>query len=431
MRYIAIFWVLGVGVVSAFNEWCPVEPEKKSKEKHVAEYKGEKIYFCCSSCVDEFLAAPEIYVANLPEKLRLAVGGEKGDRNSPDTIGTAVDRGRLLVISPYAGSETVSDVAAVAGVFYVVVLGGAFFSRKNEKRKRRFLKVGLSPFVAMCFVVAAVAADSLGARRELRKYQHKYEDLVIRDTLHFASYYEYGTPLRVERPQNVSGSNRLSPVYYRGNDERSPELFNRGFYRTATMSLSLVDEAGQEVQAGDRVDGDLYLKLLVERGKNTPDYFFSDSLMGKMFLTASSEPLIGGNGEVSDRVSFDAIQPNYVFEAKYPLTISGDGGVDSSVYVREDRLHAKKTKLGSRVHYAIHVDLKMDGDILSDQSLIWMGSIYRTRRLRSWKIPADEWLGTTPIPELPEPHDEKSSKLLGVDEQENGTPNKKSDDTGR
>ncbi len=53
-------------VAAAEQTTCPVMGGGINKAIFV-EYKGKKVYFCCSPCKDKFEAAPEQYVAKLPQ----------------------------------------------------------------------------------------------------------------------------------------------------------------------------------------------------------------------------------------------------------------------------------------------------------------------------------------------------------------------------
>jgi YHS domain-containing protein len=46
---------------------CPVMDGNKINPDVFVEYKGIKVYFCCSSCKAKFEADPEKYTANLPQ----------------------------------------------------------------------------------------------------------------------------------------------------------------------------------------------------------------------------------------------------------------------------------------------------------------------------------------------------------------------------
>lgn len=45
---------------------CPVTGDKIDKNVFV-EYKGKKVYFCCSMCVAQFNKNPEKYISKLPQ----------------------------------------------------------------------------------------------------------------------------------------------------------------------------------------------------------------------------------------------------------------------------------------------------------------------------------------------------------------------------
>jgi YHS domain-containing protein len=45
---------------------CPVMAGPINKEIFT-EYKGKKVYFCCSNCKEEFEKDPEKYIAKLPQ----------------------------------------------------------------------------------------------------------------------------------------------------------------------------------------------------------------------------------------------------------------------------------------------------------------------------------------------------------------------------
>ena len=46
---------------------CPVMDGNKINPDVFVEYKGVKVYFCCSSCKAKFEVDPEKYTANLPQ----------------------------------------------------------------------------------------------------------------------------------------------------------------------------------------------------------------------------------------------------------------------------------------------------------------------------------------------------------------------------
>ncbi len=46
---------------------CPVMEGNPINKDIFVEYEGKKVYFCCAGCPEAFLAAPEKYVAKLPQ----------------------------------------------------------------------------------------------------------------------------------------------------------------------------------------------------------------------------------------------------------------------------------------------------------------------------------------------------------------------------
>lgn len=46
---------------------CPVMAGKVDK-KIYADYKGKRVYFCCSSCLDDFKKDPDKYMKDMQDK---------------------------------------------------------------------------------------------------------------------------------------------------------------------------------------------------------------------------------------------------------------------------------------------------------------------------------------------------------------------------
>lgn len=53
-------------VAAAEQTTCPVMGGAIDKA-FFTEYKGKKVYFCCAGCKEKFEAAPEQYIAKLPQ----------------------------------------------------------------------------------------------------------------------------------------------------------------------------------------------------------------------------------------------------------------------------------------------------------------------------------------------------------------------------
>ena len=46
---------------------CPVMDGNPIDKQYFTEYQGKKVYFCCPGCEAKFKAAPEKYLAKLPQ----------------------------------------------------------------------------------------------------------------------------------------------------------------------------------------------------------------------------------------------------------------------------------------------------------------------------------------------------------------------------
>jgi YHS domain-containing protein len=55
-------------VVAAVEQTtCPIMDGNPIDKQYFTEYQGKKVYFCCPGCEDKFKAAPEKYLAKLPQ----------------------------------------------------------------------------------------------------------------------------------------------------------------------------------------------------------------------------------------------------------------------------------------------------------------------------------------------------------------------------
>ncbi|MHC4166058.1 MAG: YHS domain-containing protein [Planctomycetota bacterium] len=57
----------GKEIAGAEQTTCPVMEGNKINKQYFVEYEGKKVYFCCPGCDKKFLAAPEKYIAKLPQ----------------------------------------------------------------------------------------------------------------------------------------------------------------------------------------------------------------------------------------------------------------------------------------------------------------------------------------------------------------------------
>ncbi len=228
-----------------------------------------------------------------------------------------------------------------------------------------------------------------------------------------------GQPAFVYRPQHPR---RLGGTYYRGNDERSPQLFNGGFYRTATLELSLCYGDGQTISYDDAIEGkQLFVRLTINRAPFATPSLFSDYIMNSSYL--STQVTAGTSLPIQDEpVYFDATTPGEVWEARYPIEINSDGDngktAQGAIYVykggRDDRVRDPDDV----AHYAIDYELVLADGKISRQSSLAMGSMFHTGNVMFTpddRIPASEWFGFQEIPEIVGGNT-SDPKLLGIDE---------------
>ena len=262
------------------NVMCPVLQDQAASTDHALVYKGKEIRFCCSECVMEFEKNPEIYENALPQlqninlraKLQLFMG----------------DHGGLVI----------------GGFLLAVLVALRIYRMRNPVSVTDSAKGLLSRRISPALPLLALSGY-LGY--EVYSLQDQLHQTQLEDEIHFATFYDFGYPPVPKRPDIEP---RLAGSFYRGNDERSPKLFNNGNYRTAKFNVSLCDEDRNEVLAGDNVEGkNLYLKFEIERPPFTPDFLYNQDMMGGMFLTAQCDRFLGKSEPVIDAVGLTETEP--------------------------------------------------------------------------------------------------------------------------
>jgi YHS domain-containing protein len=53
--------------IAAEQTMCPVQTDMKIDKNIFVEYKGKKVYFCCTDCKALFEKDPEKYISKLPQ----------------------------------------------------------------------------------------------------------------------------------------------------------------------------------------------------------------------------------------------------------------------------------------------------------------------------------------------------------------------------
>jgi YHS domain-containing protein len=376
------------------NEFCPVMPSKPALPDFEMKFRGETIQFCCENCRQLFLKDPAAYLSQLPQFEANPAALEE-DLETADSLLKDLDTQKtsqhLFVVT--------SSAAALLVLWWLV--RGVF--------RRRGWRLGVRPLLAelgICLLLGVIAAMYF----RVRSLDHEVHQAQLKDLLHFATFYDFGDPPVPAKPPVPK---RLHATFYRGNDERSPRLFNGGNYRTCTFHVALCDNEGRELKYGNEGSSPLFIRLQIERGPHTPDFFWHADNMRKYFLTRQVDPFIGSTGPIADRVNLNTDEPMQRWSAMFP--VDGDAGAAKRggiIYVCE-QFATEKQMVGARYHYAIQYDLDLAGGRIGERSDLWMGALYRTRKVLQWRLPLHEWFSHEPIPVLPRPM-ANDPKLLGI-----------------
>ena len=382
------------------NVMCPVLQDREATTDYSITYKGKEVRFCCSECVMEFQQNPEIYenavtqLQDLPLRYQIK-----------------------LFLGDYGGM-------VIAGSLLTLLVGLRIRRWKHPVAEQpsssalgRLLARKISPVVPLAVLCSYLGYEVWALQQQLHMQQ-------LEDEIHYATFYDFGYPPVPRRPDTEK---RVAAYFYRGNDERSPKLFNEGNYRTATFHVSLCDADGNQVDAGaDLPDKPLFVKFEVERPPFTPDFLYSPEVMNTMFLTATCDRFLEADGPAEDRVTLTEVEPMQRWEALFPVDRQPACCRDEfseelrgTIYVCQEQFtdswlsFLPQRRSGSRFHYGIRYDLQVEGSQLSAESDIYMGALYRTRKLPTWKVPMDQWFSHQPIPELPG-ENVSDPELLGI-----------------
>jgi hypothetical protein len=212
-------------------------------------------------------------------------------------------------------------------------------------------------------------------------------------------------------------------MYYRGNDERKEQLFNGGFYRTATLQLELCDRERKPLKVGDLVPrGELFVRLQIARSPHATPSLFRKELIHSVYLSRQYKD---GDEIVNldTPVPFETVEEGQRWVAEYAigkLQASGNSELKGTVYVYYGSQDVRDVTKGY-AHYGIVYDLRSHDRRLLPTSELYMGAIYlpgnRVLVPKSDEIPLTEWFDFQPIPEIEGDHTQ-DPELLGIPEHE-------------
>lgn len=284
----------------------------------------------------------------------------------------------------------------------------------------RILFAGLVCYTAFLFGrVQELESGSLEARQNVFDSQTKktLPELIV-------SYDNLVEPPYPMHPRRLGGT------YYRGNDERSKELFNGGFYRTATLDLFLVDETGSRLQPGDPIPSNASIELTIKLAPNATEELFSERVWSTTYLKHFPVSIQGNRSQEKkspERLNFDILEPNRCWQKRVPIwDATSDLGrndlADSETLTGMIYLYYGAQDFGAqigRVHFGIKYSIEISKGVLSNESELWMGSIYnlngRVLVPEKGQILLDRWFDFRPIPVI-EGVPSDDPELLGLPE---------------
>jgi hypothetical protein len=277
-------------------------------------------------------------------------------------------------------------------------------------RREWYLVVGLA------LLLAGVWSYHARETQATRVTASRLEDRIAELTAEFERPTQR-TPLGGPVPPRPNHRKQLGGVYFRGNDERDPRLFNGGFYRTATMTVGLQDGAGRALKWLDPAgDGPLVVALEIQRSVQATPALFSEKIMESVFLSRQIA-LVNPAAAADTPVFFETIEPDQRWIARYPIgSASGRGPLSGMIYVYLGK--ASDGVVQGKFHYGIYYDVEVVDGAISSESEIWMGSLSVPNGLLippPDRMLLNEWFDFRPIPEI-EGENSTDPALLGIPE---------------
>lgn len=438
--------------------FCVIRPEEPASAEIFVDYGGRRFYFCCEPCRTDFLSDPSRFAS-------LAIERDAATQSTPDlthynpgdnplsdpqqrllgSIYLNISQfGRYLtkrwqLRDPFNAALVILSFAVLSW-WIVKWIRGRRCSEPQESNPASnawtaILTITLLVSGFFCAAYRRRAIDYsqryTAAEDERKNLETRIGDLVDRDTIHYATFMNYGFP---PRPLPNKGETGLSKTYFRGNDERRDDLFNGGVYRTVTFELSLQDAAGRDWKVGDRIQDDqgrwrdAFLFVQFIRSADTSSGYFTADYMKRMYLTQTVGEFLGVKQPVADRVDWTMQTPNQVWQARFPIDLSKPmpvppdkqtrreramaltitpGDAEGLVYLCEERYEVERL-LGARYHYAVQFRLDVNEGRILPTSDLWMGALYQGRNFGNLQIQPQQWLSDSPLPE-------KGTQLDGAD----------------
>ncbi|WP_157665186.1 c-type cytochrome domain-containing protein [Mariniblastus fucicola] len=314
----------------------------------------------------------------------------------------------MLVIS------TVVILTLVCWMFYRVLFGG------SKKREIKSHSDRVAATIAMLIGAMSCLVLIFTGYLYWRTGELVKENQSLRDRLQAGSMKMPETVVVNETnlplPPHPMHPPRLGGQYYRGNDERSDSLFNGGFYRTATIDLHLVNSQGERVEWGDDGVDDFSVELEIRRAPEATKELFSQRVLDSISIQHFCQSVPG----FKRNLTLEVVEKEDLWAVNVPLPKSGqwDGKEMQGLIYLMYGFQPGEARL-PRPHFAIRYDLQFKNGEISDDSELWMGSMYtlgnRVLVPDDDKILLDRWFDWRPIPVI-EGKGSSDPELLGTEE---------------
>lgn len=406
------------------NDRCPVMPEQAASSEFALIYRGVTVQFCCDKCRSKFDRDPEPYLAhlrNLPPAPASVVRQSTLPQSPPSRVGQFLNT-LLIGVEPFAERwRTVMFV--LLGVLVINMIAGRLVQKDGHGsaledpstvRQRSVLiraPRGLALILARRSTVVVLVAGilvghllgpaSVGPNSGAGRYpgppgdlppERKFQSQMVRQR-------------QLQGEQFVTG---LEKTYWRGNDDRSPKLYQGGIYCTCRMHVRLQTADGQAVKPGDDVMGKrLFVRVEIERAANTLQIHFDDADLTRTFLLSRDVDPKQPHGDHTAACMFNIVQPGQRWEAVCDVGEVHDAGrpftgmvvvVPATAPSRNPEMSWPAAFYG--IQYELQLDGKSGGAVVSPSSKLWMAATYFTEELPDNRV--YEWLSWKPLPEIPD-----------------------------
>jgi hypothetical protein len=327
------------------------------------------------------------------------VDSNAADKSSAgDRVMTLADR--VVWFESQMKNPGFSGLVYLSIVFCVTMIGAFFVLRKTQLNGPWLSRLKTILILVLGFLCVATYIH----------YDAKYKDALAKTESVQTQLLTYTGPpgsshaLSAPYPMHPP---RLGGVYYRGNDERDPQLFNGGFYRTAQLEVWLTDRDGTHLQWDDVPEGALYIDFVIKRAANTTGELFNDHVMSVVGLSddvnisaAPNSDDAAGRMTIGNVLPMETIQPDQVWRCRYSI------GTAEAPVKTVGKVFLVQNTSKPKAHYA--VDFKIDFDssgAITQSSQLWMGSLYNLNGRvlvphDNQKILLDRWFDFRPIPEI-------------------------------